>query len=85
VKPRARVAIAFLAAVGCLLVVGCVAERWSYTRPGLTPARLDLDLEACRKQAHRPHWFALTRSGRVDRDELNLCMERKGYSAHRDE
>ena len=67
----------------CLLT-GC-AERWSYTRTGLTPARLDLDLEACRKQAHRPHWFALTRSARVDQDALNQCMERKGYTARRDD
>jgi hypothetical protein len=72
-------------AIAVVLVAGCAAERWSYTRVGLTPARLDLDLEACRKQAHRPHWFAVTRSGRVDQEELNLCMERKGYSAHRDE
>jgi hypothetical protein len=72
-------------AVGLCLLAGCAAERWSYTRAGLTPVRLDLDLESCRKQAHRPHWFALTRSARVDREALNQCMERKGYTARRDD
>jgi len=71
--------------VGLGLLAGCAAERWSYTRSGLTPARLDLDLEICRKQAQRPHWFALTRSARVDRETLNQCMERKGYTAQRDD
>lgn len=74
------------AALGLCVLAGCASEQqWTYTRPGLTPARLDLDLEACRKQAHRPHWFALTRSGRLDQDVLNQCMERKGYTARRDE
>ena len=71
--------------LGLCLLAGCAAERWSYTRAGLTPARLDLDLEACRQQAHRPHWFALTRSARVDQEALNKCMERKGYTARRDD
>jgi len=71
--------------LGLCLLAGCAAERWSYTRAGLTPVRLDLDLESCRKQAHRPHWFALTRSARVDREALNQCMERKGYTARRDD
>ena len=71
--------------LGLSLLAGCAAEGWSYTRAGLTPARLDLDLENCRKQAHRPHWFALTRSARVDREVLNQCMERKGYTARRDD
>lgn len=72
-------------ALGLSLLAGCAAERWSYTRANLTPARLDLDLEICRKQAHRPHWFALTRSARVDLEALNQCMERKGYTARRDD
>jgi hypothetical protein len=66
-------------------LAGCAGPQWTYSRPNLTPARLDLDLEACRKQAHRPQWFALTRSGRVDQDVLNRCMEGKGYTVRRDE
>jgi hypothetical protein len=78
-KPRV------LAALGLCLLAGCAAERWSYTRPGLSPARLDLDLEGCRRQAHRPHWFAFTRSARLDQDAMNQCMERKGYTGQREE
>ena len=73
------------AALALCLLAGCAAERWSYTKPGLTPARLDQDLEVCRRQAHRPYWFAFTRSGRVDQEALNRCMHHKGYSARRDE
>jgi hypothetical protein len=79
VRPQA------LAALGLFVLAGCAAERWSYTRPGLTPARLDIDLEACRRQAHRPYWFAFTRSARLDQDALNQCMERKGYTGRREE
>jgi hypothetical protein len=73
------------AALALGLLAGCAGEQWTYSRPGVTAARLDLDLEICRKQAHRPYWFALTREGRVDREVLNQCMERKGYTARRDE
>ncbi|HEY3187693.1 MAG TPA: hypothetical protein VGJ70_09470 [Solirubrobacteraceae bacterium] len=74
------------AALGLCMLAGCASgQEWTYSRPGLTPARLDLDLEACRKQAHRPYWFAVTRSRRVDQDVLNQCMERKGYTPRRDE
>jgi hypothetical protein len=73
------------AALGLCLLAGCASEAWTYSRPGLTPARLDLDLESCRREARRPHWFGLTRSGRLDQDALNRCMERKGYTARREE
>jgi len=70
----------------CLaLLAGCSTGHWTYDRPGLTPARLDQDLEACRREAHRPYWFSLWRSDRVDRDVFNQCMTRKGYVARRDE
>jgi hypothetical protein len=67
-----------------LCLAGC-AERWSYAKPGVTPSRLDQDLSACEQQAHRPYWFAFTRSGRLDREKFNRCMEQKGYTAQRDE
>ncbi len=73
------------AALALCLLAGCAAERWSYTKPGMTPGKLDQDLEACRRVAARPHSFALTRSARVDREAFNLCMQQKGYTAHRDE
>lgn len=67
------------------LLAGCATERWSYTKPGVTPAGLDHDLGACRKDANRPYRFALTRSRRVDLDALNRCMARKGYAVRPDE
>ena len=67
------------------LLAGCASEEWSYTKAGLTPARLDQDLEACRRQARRPQWFAITRDGRLDREAINQCMERKGYTSRRDQ
>ena len=66
------------------LLAGGASERWIYERPGLTPAKLDQDLEVCRREAHRPYWFAIWRSDRVDRDVLNRCMDRKGYAARRE-
>ena len=80
---RARPALAL--ALALTLLTGCAAERWSYTKAALTPATLDQDLEACKRQAHRPHWFALTRAGRLDQDALTRCMEHRGYTARRDE
>lgn len=73
------------AALALGLLAGCAGARWTYTRPNLTPARLDQDLEGCRRHAHRPYWFGLTRLGRVDEEVLNQCMERKGYRVQRDE
>jgi hypothetical protein len=73
------------AALALCLLAGCAAQRWSYTKPGLTPARLDQDLESCRREAHRPYWFAFTREGRVDQDALTRCMKHRGYDARRDD
>jgi len=78
---RAAVALA----LALCTLAGCAAQRWSYTKPGMTPGRLDQDLESCRRLAHRPYWFAFTRSGRVDQEALNQCMQRRGYTAQRDE
>lgn len=74
-----------LGVLGLTLLAGCASGRWVYERPGLTPARLDQDLEACRKEAHRPYWFTIWSSDRVDRTVFNRCMDRKGYTARRDE
>ena len=54
------------AVLGLGLLAGCATERWSYSKPGLTPARLDRDLGACRRQSARPQWFAVTRDGQLD-------------------
>ena len=65
-------------------LAGCAAGPWIYTKPGSTPAALDHDLGGCRRQAQRPYSFGLTSSRRVDQDELNRCMERKGYPVRPD-
>ena len=71
----------------CVVALGlaaCAGERWIYTKRGVTPATLDQDLAACRRQAQRPHSFGITTSRRVDQDEVNRCMERKGYTGRPD-
>jgi hypothetical protein len=76
----ARLALGVVA----LGLAACAGEHWIYTKPGVTPATLDQDLKACRRQAQRPHSFGITSDRRLDQDELNRCMERKGYTARPD-
>jgi hypothetical protein len=84
--PRGRVRRTMaVVALALLLGAGCAGERWTYSKRGLTPARLDQDLEACRRDAHRPYTFGLSRSGRLDHEAVRLCMQRKGYTAQRDD
>jgi hypothetical protein len=66
------------------LGAGCASQPWTFNKAGVTPARLDQDLQACRREAHRPYTLGVSRSGRVDQDVLRQCMERKGYTAHRE-
>jgi len=72
-----RMAIFFCAAG---LLGGCAAKEWVYDKPGVTPAKLDQDMAACRKEAHDPQTIALPGSPRMDRTVFNRCMERKGYT-----
>lgn len=76
-----RVTLAVLVAA---LVPGCASEQWVYTKPNVTPARLDSDLAACRKEAMAPGRIAIFQSGRVDQDALNRCMQRRGYTPRRE-
>lgn len=62
-------------------LTGCATEEWIYTKPGLTPAKLDHDMVSCRKEALDPRAITLPGVKRVDRPAFNRCMERKGYSA----
>jgi hypothetical protein len=71
-------------ALGLCLLAGCASERWTYGRPGLTPADLDHDLEGCRRASERPNWFAVTREGQLDQRAIKRCMERKGYTSQPD-
>lgn len=76
---RAARALAIL--VTALLVAGCAGQQWGYDRPGVSAARYDHDLDACRKEAFRPQQFAITPSQRVDEEVVKRCMEHKGYRA----
>jgi hypothetical protein len=65
------------------LLVGCAEREWTYEKKNVTPTRYDRDIASCRQEALDPKAFALFPSGRVDRDVLNRCMERKGYTVRR--
>jgi hypothetical protein len=62
------------------LLVGCATDEWIYEKPGMTPAKLDHDMAACRKEAPDPRSVVPPGSERVDRALFNRCMERKGYT-----
>jgi hypothetical protein len=63
-----------------LILAGCAQQpRWTYDKRGATPAQLDRDLEQCRRDAFRPHRFALRVSDRYDLELVNRCMTRRGY------
>lgn len=74
--------IALLTTLG---LAACAGPTYVYDKPKVTPARLDTDLAACRKQAFRPSRVAIFSSQRYDQEALNTCMERKGYTVRREE
>jgi hypothetical protein len=62
----------------------CAAtDQWAYEKKGVTPARLDHDLAACRSESLDPRVFALWAEQRVDRQRFIRCMERRGYTVRR--
>jgi len=71
---------ATLLCAASLLLAGCAAEEWIYEKPGMTPAKLDHDIAACKKQAPDPRSVVPPGSERLDRALFNRCMERKGYT-----
>ena len=76
---RATVAAILLAAVA-----GCrSAEEWSYDKPKATPAQLDRDLAQCARQARPAGPFAYPSLTGPDREVLNACMEKRGYTVIR--
>ncbi len=75
----ATVALALVA----LLTACATKEQWAYEKRAVTPARLDHDLMACRDEARNPQALGITAEERADRERLNRCMERKGYSVRR--
>jgi hypothetical protein len=71
---------ATLLCAASLLLAGCATGEWIYEKPGMTPAKLDHDMAACRKEAPDPRSVVPPGSERVDRALFNRCMERKGYT-----
>jgi hypothetical protein len=68
--------------LAALALAACAGPSFSYAKRGATPAQVDHDREACKREAFRPSKFALTQAGRYDVDVLNRCMQRKGYTVH---
>jgi hypothetical protein len=71
---------ATLLCAASLLLAGCATEEWIYDKPGMTPAKLDHDMAACKKEAPDPRSVVPPGSQRMDRALFNRCMERKGYT-----
>ncbi len=63
-----------------LFVAGCASGEWVYNKPNATAVQVDRDLGICRKESTRGAAVAITPSQRIDRDALNRCMERRGYT-----
>jgi len=63
----------------CLLA-GCSSGEWVYNKPNTSAVQIDRDLGICRKESTRNTAIAIVPSQRIDRDAMNRCMERKGYT-----
>jgi hypothetical protein len=78
-------------AAGCAVVAailmagaGCrSAEEWSYDRPRVTPFELDRDLTQCAQQSRPTGALAYPSMTGPDRQALNKCMEKRGYTVIR--
>lgn len=80
---RARFRLAVLAAV-LASIAGCrSAEEWSYDKPRVTPAQLDRDLTQCGQRARPTGALAYPSMTGPDREALNACMQKRGYTVIR--
>jgi len=72
--------LAFVAA-SILLAAGCSSSgEWVYNKPNTSAVQVDRDLSVCRKESTRGTAVVIMPSQRIDRDAMNRCMERKGYT-----
>jgi len=78
-RPR-RGALLYMALIAVVLGSGCAREKWVYEKPHATPAQLDRDTAACRKESVSHQKVGITPEDRVDRPVFNRCMERRGYT-----
>jgi len=64
-----------------VIVAGCSSSgEWVYNKPNATAVQVDHDLSVCRKESTRGTAIVIMPSQRIDRDAMNRCMERKGYT-----
>ncbi len=64
-----------------LLLAGCSSTgEWVYNKPRTSAVQVDRDLGTCRKESTRNTAVVVAPSQRLDRDAMNRCMERKGYT-----
>jgi len=63
------------------LAAGCSSSgEWVYNKPNTSAVQVDRDLIVCRKESTRGTAIVLMPSQRLDREAMNRCMERKGYT-----
>ena len=77
-----------LAVPGLVLILAAAAGcrsggEWSYDRPRATPAQLDRDLTQCAREARPTGMFAFPSLTGPDREALNACMQKRGYTVGR--
>jgi hypothetical protein len=66
------------------VLVGCRSgEEWTYDKPRVTAGQLDRDLTQCRQIARPTGTFAYPSLTGPDREALNKCMEKRGYTVIR--
>ena len=87
VRPRGdlRECRALLGGAVLLVIVGVgggcrSADEWSYHRPRVTAAQLDRDLTQCSQQARPTGPLAFPSITGPDREALNACMQKRGYT-----
>lgn len=75
---------ALVALLALVAIPGCRSgEEWSYDRPRATPAQLDRDLTQCAREARPTGTFAYPSMTGPDREALNKCMAKRGYTVIR--
>jgi len=65
-------------------MTGCrSAEEWSYEKPRVSSAQLDRDLTQCGQRARPTGALAYPSITGPDREALNACMQKRGYTVIR--
>ena len=71
-------------ALGAVCAAGCRSgEEWSYDKPRVNAAQLDRDLTQCGQRARPTGVLAYPSMTGPDREALNACMQKRGYTVIR--